>query len=189
MAASTTYSVGHKEVPTLGNSASKVSLNPKLLAEAERNLTFKQKRALKEQKVLDLIRSRPAGSRIGLRDFARVLMTSEPSAHEFIKGMVKRGKISKHNLSPKTFYYAILDDAKTVTPTEEKPIEEPKAELTSNPNAAPTPPMPSSHHLDIDIERKAMQYSWETPDDNNNLRGFIEWYKKNAWEQQRDENQ
>lgn len=132
----------------------RVKITPETLNKAGKSLSFKRKQELRTEAVIAYIRSRPFGTPISYAEFMQVAnFKSQPGIYSFINKLVKQGIIYQESVSPRKVSYSVPESEVKVT----KPATKPK--LTT---------------LTVqEITDKAMRYSWENPDDTNNLRGFI----------------
>lgn len=100
--------------------ASKVEVNPDLIK--FKPLSRKKKAALREQRIIELIESRPFMSRIKGEDFAVVTEMSTQNTWNMINRMVKKHKIVKHSLTLRTFAFTVESKSNIVKPAN-PPIE------------------------------------------------------------------
>lgn len=114
-----------------------------------------------------LIRSKPAGTVIQVKEFAIAAATTEVLAYSMLKTLIKRGEIAKipSEGHKQRFSYAVTDG------TVVKRLRN---------IALPDYPVPAHKLPTVNLLiEKAKEYAWEQ--DNDSLRGFIKWIeRKNA---------
>ena len=125
----------------------------------------------RRQKLIDYIRSKPAGTILTYSDFMKVVdIDNYGSIGSLIKIMLKNDQICCYG-EMGGYTYAVPDDAASLLlNTPKKGGRRPGAGRPKK-NAV-VKPKPS------DIEVMAMRFGWENPDQNNDLRAFVGWYKK-----------
>jgi hypothetical protein len=134
--------------------ATKVKIRDELLE--TKPLSNKHKRQLREQAIIALINSKPYGERIKISEVAlEAHLSGDGAAGSFLNGMIRRGKIVRHEIGPSRlrdgFFYVVASGIKT------------------------RQPRPVMYNLD-DLTNKAMQYAWNTTlEKPNELKGFIEY--------------
>lgn len=152
----------------------------------------KRKRELQTEAMLNLIRNRPAGSRIKLADFQKAaFLKSDTNAHDRLKVLIKNGIIARYNLSPQTYSYSVIADAKVkqsltikaeATP-QPKEIDNDKLKSANHVFDAPRQPYPVINVLPkgmtlVELKEQAMKFSWAHQENNNDLRAFIKWLEE-----------
>lgn len=163
--------------------ASKVTVNP-VTYEKQKVLTNKQRRKLRQRKVIELIQDTPAGQYLTATAFAEATGIDYFSVNKFINRMLRDGLIAREG-HPKAYTYFIPVKGKKIS----KPIVD-KASEVAQELVVPTTEVPHyERHLspvmteltEQDIKAKivadmAKAYYWETTD--NSLRGFVKWAEK-----------
>lgn len=160
--------------------ASKISVNPELLK--FRPLTLMQQRKIREQRIIELIRSKPAGTKIKLRDFAAVIEMTPDSTARLIHKMIERKKLSQFPATGQARKsYTVLADVKVqkagppaaVLPDSRDMKAEnfklrfpPVVERIPTPQPRPTTP-PNT------LVQDAKEFSWQFNSDS--LREFVAW--------------
>jgi len=112
--------------------ASKVTLSPGITE--YKPLKAGKKRKLREQKVKDLIQSKPYAAYISGKQFGKELGIGQVTAAKFIRHMVDEGSITRHQVGLKRYFYTVngpLKVTKIEQPKVEEPKEEPKPEAPS----------------------------------------------------------
>lgn len=123
-----------------------------------------KKRKLREQAVLDLIKSKPNLTPIKTKDFAVAARLNDvANAWNFLKGMERRGLIKKVESGPAGMVYTINDAARTVKPAVKK-VKSKERELGE------------------EVERLAKDYLWEAEERGTMfgttlLKDFVKWVK------------
>lgn len=160
--------------------ASKISVNPELLK--FRPLTQIQQRKIREQRIIELIRSKPAGTKIKLRDFAAVIELTPDSTRRLIYRMIERKKLSQFPVTGQARKsYTVLADIKVqkvqpsaaVLPDSRDMKAEnfklrfpPAVERVSALQPRPTTPPDT-------LVQDAKEFSWQFNSDS--LREFVAW--------------
>lgn len=90
--------------------ASKVTIMP----ESQVGLSRDRRYDLKKELVYALIRRRPYGQKLSSPEVAELTDSSPVAAWNFLKTLVERGELVKHQLSPRTAFYAIPEEVRTV---------------------------------------------------------------------------
>jgi hypothetical protein len=173
--------------------ATRVSVDPRKIAYYEKGLTDEKRRKIEEDKIIEIIKSKPAGTRIRLREFGAVLNIERDGLVDWrIQQSIKRGTIGRNLIGAHRvggYYYWVNSAAtkklnlKQYQPKKEsKPkvneaiIEAPmQPELPMIEKQSPTKvetPMPVLTSND-DIIAKAKDYAWQYNSDS--LRDFIKW--------------
>lgn len=197
------YTSTRQSINTLREIA-RVSVSPKTIEEAEKPLGQKEKSRLIQQRVVDLIKSKPYGTKITLREVVQELgwKSKNPSgADSLMKRLIKKGVISRHPINPmapKVGYFYTVDSPvhvikasksdetlETIKATKPKPqpigaLKELAAKL--EPTAEPVA-VQTDASLDVarvtapgqSIKQQAMQFAWAYPEAHNDLREFIKW--------------
>jgi hypothetical protein len=128
----------------------------------------------RRQKIIDYIRSKPAGTIITYTDFMEATGSeSYGTIGSTIKSMLHNDMIRRYGEAG-GYTYAVVEDASTVAIVNKlKPANKPKKAKKNTVKAKVIPePKPT------DIEALAMKYGWENPDRNNDLRAFVAWHKE-----------
>lgn len=146
-----------------------VKVAPETLKQAGM-LTIKRKRELRNEAVLAVIRSRPSGTRIKLREFMAVTHIKQDGImHSHIKTMLKNGLITRYQVGKDGHAYDIPSDTKV-----HKALEAPKPLHIVTNGVRDDKPTQAD-----EIELLAMKFAWQAPDETrNNLHEFIYWLKK-----------
>lgn len=145
---------------------SRLTIDPELLS--HKDLTHKQRVKLREQRIIELIRSKPSGTKIKYTEFAGAIDVTLSSIEPYLSRMIKAGRISAYpNRKGARKSYSVLED---VAVTAVFPHLEPaKIKFKSEPKQGePTPP-PAT-----DVTIQAKEFAWQF--DSDSLREFIGWY-------------
>lgn len=151
------------------------------------------------------IRSKPAGEKIRMPEFAKIYGGSAANCYTFMKHMISDGLIEKHNIGIRTFYYTIPGDATLKAPVpnaskqtfdeilEDDGDVERAEELRKaydrhhsnisteagksdyTPGLAGVPSYPTFMPTHNHVEDLAKAFAWAYPDVHNDLREFIKW--------------
>lgn len=133
----------------------KVKVSSETIKAAEAGLSFKRKQELRRESIIAYIKSRPSGTRIAMDEFRQIgSFATTANADAFIKVMLKHKLIDRDNITPRTYWYSVPNDAP-------RTIRAAKLKYTAT-----------------QIEEMAMKFSWEQPDWHNDLHKFIEWLKE-----------
>ncbi len=157
----------------LGNSA-RVNIDAALLKEGT-DLSFKKKKALRIEIVKAYIRSKPAGTRILITEFAELVNLKKANCDTFIKSLVKKKIIGRENISNRRFSYFIPGDAVTV---KEPTVAIPKDIQTIVEKTLD--PAPVEYDLPVaalpynNVVEAAKTFAWINNSDS--LREFVSWY-------------
>ncbi len=93
----------------------RVTILPETIAEAERELTPKERIQLRRQRIMDYIESKPAGTIIRRQEFFRVgQFKSQGHLNQFLKTMLKKGLITRYEETPRKHSYSV--GGRTVKP-------------------------------------------------------------------------
>ncbi len=137
--------------------ASKVTVSPQYLR-LER-MGRNKRASLRRQNVLDLIRSKPAGTPITLAEFQAVCSyDTTAAAYGLLKTMINRGTIVREQEGLNRHSYVVAADAVKARGKNSQPA-----------------PAPST-----DIEALAKEFVWTQNSDS--LREFIKWAKVEAFD-------
>lgn len=141
--------------------ASKLQISPEHLR--FKPMTKGKRSALRRENIKALIRSKPAGTVLGLADFAAATQATEASAYSMLKTLIKRGEIIKipDDLHNRRYSYVVNEPTKTKIT---KPADQPKVQL-----------QPGCMDLK-QLEAKAKDFAWQ--EDSDSLREFIKWVGK-----------
>ena len=134
--------------------ASKLQIDPKHLR--FKPMTRAQRSKLRRENIKALIRSKPAGTVLGLADFAAATQSTEASAYSMLKTLIKRGEVIKipddqHN---RRYSYVVNE------PVSKRSIKEPAA-------------APAKAYDHAALVAKAKDFAWSNNSDS--LREFIKW--------------
>lgn len=136
--------------------ASKLSISPE-------HLRFKpmskgKRSALRRENIKALIRSKPAGTVLGLADFAAATQATEASAYSMLKTLIKRGEIIKipDDLHNRRYSYVVNEPVTKKQAAKEQPLD--------------TRIKKGCYSL-ADIEAEAKDFVWSN--DTDSLRDFI----------------
>jgi hypothetical protein len=93
--------------------ASKVTLSPGMTK--YNPLDNAKKRQLREEKIKELIQSKPYGTAIGFREFGKAIGTSAPTAYHMVSDMLRQGTLARDQISrhPARFSYTVNGTVKT----------------------------------------------------------------------------
>jgi hypothetical protein len=124
----------------------------------------KKKVQLREEAIKNLIKSKPAGTVLKVKDFQKVtLVENAGTVHAILKRLLVRGDIDRFRPNPLKkiqFAYTVMDEVKVKTP----PVI----------RARDMNPITFSHE---DIERKAQEFLWEVDDvDRPTLKKFLDFF-------------
>ncbi len=75
------------------------------------------------------------------------------------------GSITKHNIGVASFFYTVNEPVVVTHPADK--IREKITDL----------PAPNQNGNFDDLEHKAQRFSWAYPDNHNDLREFVKWYR------------
>lgn len=130
-----------------------------------RPLTQKQKRTLREQRIKDLIASKPAFTRIKTKEFGRVTELPDNGVWPVVKSMARQGKIQMVNLSKRTYGFALPGEIHVSKLPGEQQIPDVEAvieELPAAPGGGTTT-----------LGAYAKDFAWAANSDS--LREFVAW--------------
>lgn len=165
-------------------SVDSASLNSPLLSQ-------KRRRELRTEAIKEYIKRKPYGQRIKMQEFKEVgRFGTKSNANIFLKGMLKRGEIVRHDISPRRFFYTVPTEVKVTreaairidTSEVEKALDQPTASATPSfedvateedgryrAGKAPQVSVPSA------LEAQAMHYLYYYGPEADNVRDFLRW--------------
>lgn len=139
---------------------SKVSISKETRKLAELHLRPGQKTKLRRQRIIDYVLSRPVGTRIKLIEFQKVAeYKSFQSADSLIKHMLKTGRLTREELGLKQYAYYVPGKQHGFVKVIRKG---------------------TVRYDMVQINELAMRFSWENPDNHNDLRKFVLWLEARA---------
>lgn len=144
--------------------ASKVHLSAETLQAMNRPMTSDQRYALRRQRAIDFIKSKPTGTKLSIGDICRAAGVYPSSSQNFFMNKMKAdGTLTQHkNLDDLFGSWTVNEDVKTsLMPSLSSDFKAPRS-LTLDP-----PPQ------EKDIVGLAKDYYWQTSSDS--LREFIKW--------------
>jgi len=144
--------------------ASSVTISPETLR--FNKMSPGKKAKLRRKNIIELIKSKPVGTPIRLREFAAVTLTKAENCQRVLRQMVKEGVLSSEKLGPhKSSPVAYFVNNARITRT------------TATDRSAPPPTEPAfSPRYTRTVSDYAKDYYWETHDDS--LHGFVAWMDK-----------
>lgn len=178
--------------------ATKVTITRETMT--KNKLTPKQKTRLLENKIIELIKSKPAGTPLSYADFGAVIDQSVGGAFSVITRMLRDGKIGRVENEIKSghsrySYYVITSKGKKLeipeAPKTEQPVaalavkgsaaqqhsvDEPKEESPKQATAEQPTVVRQMNEADVKaaiVESLAKEFYWETT--SNSLHEFVEW--------------
>lgn len=136
--------------------ASKLTIHPDHLR--FKPMAHSKKLELRRENIKALIRSKPAGTRIDMKDFAKVTGTDPHLTASMIKTMVKRKEIIKIPMwnHAKRYNWAVANDYRVKKPAN---LPETTVQLVKPDTAF--------------LADQAMKFVWEK--DSDSLREFVKW--------------
>lgn len=147
--------------------ASKVTIQPRTW---EMNkVTPKRRKELKQEATLALIRRKPYGKRLIAKEVAEVTGLTPGGATAYLKNLVRDGIITKHPLGLKSAFYTVNEPERVIQAAVVK-----EAESQEDGRYRGERKQKSS----LNLEEQAMQFAWEHPLFNNDLREFVKWFNK-----------
>lgn len=153
--------------------ASKVTLSPGITE--YKPLKAGKKRKLREQKVKDLIQSKPYAAYISGKQFGKELGIGQVTAAKFIRHMVDEGSITRHQVGLKRYFYTVNGPLK-VTKIEQPKVEEPKEEPKPEAPSKVVPPPIEVKKDQRSVIDYAKDFYWATNSDN--LHEFVQWMEE-----------
>ena len=143
---------------TLSETA-RVKISQETIQSLDAPMPLERKRELRRQRIIEYIKRKPMGARIKLEEFVQAgHFKTDSNADVFVRKMIAEGIIERENLSPRTFCYRVVQQEEEV-----RVVKRATERLTAS-----------------QIEEKAMQFSWEHPEEQNDLRAFVAWLKDNS---------
>lgn len=133
--------------------ATRIQITPITQQKLDKPLSMNERMALRRQKMIDYIKSKPLGTPIRIEEFGEASKTTKANAQLYIKKMLDDGTILREALSPKKFCYSVQD-------SQVKVIRAATMRWT-----AP------------ELEDIAMRFAWNHPEHHNDLHSFIIWLK------------
>lgn len=186
----------------------RVNIQRSTMEEAQKPIYGDKKRELRRQAIMAYIRSRPAGTKIKMPEFAKIYNGTPANTFSFVNRMLRDGLIEKHNIGIRTFYYTIPGDVKlkeagpnsgvkighqtfaeiVAGQAEEEHVKAIEQRLVAEKI------LPESISSGLNgfygystedsandrTEQKAKQFAWAYPELHNDLREFIKWLKSQA---------
>jgi hypothetical protein len=151
--------------------ASKVSINPNFIK--FENMSPGKRAQLRRQNIIDLIRSKAAGTFIPMSEFQAVTQHKKASgAWSLIQGMIKAKIISRVPIDGtyNKYSYVVNEDVKTIKSavTSAAPTEMPSSMTASTSRTRTTVETPQKS-----LTSYAREFAWESNSDS--LRDFIKW--------------
>lgn len=151
----------------------RVTIDPETIKLAEKPLTAKRRKELKRERVLDYIRNKPYGQKMGSLELVDVLgiFKSTGGAWMYLKSLVRDGYITEHPISLKRSFYTVNEPV-TITKSAKDKHVLPATPVIEKPQTKAETTQPN-------LETLAMQFAWQHPLFNNDLREFVKWYSAN----------
>jgi hypothetical protein len=173
--------------------ASKVEITPQTRAIVNESISSKKRKKLREQAVIDLINSKPAGTKLTYPDFMQVTNLEHGSTGKFLANMVEEGKIGRIMLGPIAkngfSYYVAVKGKKLEQPTMAPTHTAAKESAVEQVQPISEEPIKETNHINVShiselqiasalVEKYAKDYYWETT--SNDIKGFVKWMDERA---------
>ncbi len=133
--------------------ARRVQITPITQQKLAGPLSLSERIALRRNKIIEYIKSKPLGTPIRVEEFALEAKLSKANAQIYITKMIEDGTIFREAITPKKFCFSVQDSQVKVIRTATMRWSAPE------------------------LEDVAMRYVWSHAEQQNDLRNFIMWLK------------